>query len=84
MSFTFFVNLLTPHAAFLLTRLSFVVQFLSMQGFPHQISQKLMSPPTTKLFTAIVQFLYGQFLDPSFQILKKFEEEIPRIFKDLR
>ncbi|XP_035686274.1 kinetochore protein NDC80 homolog [Branchiostoma floridae] len=61
-----------------------IIEFLSMQGFPHQISQKLMSPPTTKLFTAIVQFLYGQFLDPSFQILKKFEEEIPRIFKDLR
>eukprot|EP00058_Branchiostoma_floridae_P018791 XP_002604280.1 hypothetical protein BRAFLDRAFT_125246 [Branchiostoma floridae] len=60
-----------------------IIEFLSMQGFPHQISQKLMSPPTTKLFTAIVQFLYGQFLDPSFQILKKFEEEIPRIFKDL-
>ncbi|XP_078698033.1 kinetochore protein NDC80 homolog [Branchiostoma floridae x Branchiostoma belcheri] len=60
-----------------------IIEFLSMQGFPHQISQKLMSPPTTKLFTAIVQFLYGH-LDPCFQIVKKFEEEIPRIFKDLR
>ncbi|CAH1228869.1 NDC80 [Branchiostoma lanceolatum] len=60
-----------------------MIEFLSMQGFPHQISQKLMSPPTTKLFTAIVQFLYSH-LDPAFQILKKFEEEIPRIFKDLR
>ncbi|KAK7796239.1 hypothetical protein U0070_012866, partial [Myodes glareolus] len=52
-------------------------------GYVHSVSIKSLQAPSTKDFLKIFGFLYG-FLCPSYELpVKKFEEEIPRIFKDL-
>nr|XP_048292032.1 kinetochore protein NDC80 homolog [Myodes glareolus] len=58
-------------------------EFLTENGYVHSVSIKSLQAPSTKGFLKIFAFLYG-FLCPSYELsVKKFEEEVPRIFKDL-
>lgn len=52
-------------------------------GYPHPISQKLLTAPSAKDFQQIFKFLYGH-LDPTYEFGKKFEEEVPGLMKGLR
>eukprot|EP00112_Aurelia_sp_Birch-Aquarium-sp1_P009494 Seg2080.5_Seg2080.7 transcript_id=Seg2080.5_Seg2080.7/GoldUCD/mRNA.D3Y31 product="Kinetochore protein NDC80" protein_id=Seg2080.5_Seg2080.7/GoldUCD/D3Y31 len=60
-----------------------VLNFLQMNGYQHQISQKLLQAPTSKDFVRIFEFLYG-FIDKDEKIDRKFEEEVPRLLKQQR
>ncbi|XP_049995813.1 kinetochore protein NDC80 homolog isoform X3 [Alexandromys fortis] len=58
-------------------------KFLTEHGYVYSVSMKSLQAPSTKDFLKIFAFLYG-FLCPSYEIPDtKFEEEVPRIFKDL-
>ncbi|XP_057614695.1 kinetochore protein NDC80 homolog [Chionomys nivalis] len=58
-------------------------EFLTENGYVYSVSMKSLQAPSTKDFLKIFAFLYG-FLCPSYEIPDtKFEEEVPRIFKDL-
>nr|XP_033796277.1 kinetochore protein NDC80 homolog [Geotrypetes seraphini]XP_033796278.1 kinetochore protein NDC80 homolog [Geotrypetes seraphini]XP_033796279.1 kinetochore protein NDC80 homolog [Geotrypetes seraphini]XP_033796280.1 kinetochore protein NDC80 homolog [Geotrypetes seraphini] len=58
-------------------------EFLVENGYAHNISVKTLQSPSTKDFIKIFAFIYS-FLHPSYEIPdSKFEEEIPRIFKEL-
>ncbi len=52
-------------------------------GYPHPISQKLLTAPSAKDFQQIFKFLYGH-LDPTYEFGKKFEEEVPGLMRGLR
>ncbi|KAJ3271869.1 kinetochore-associated Ndc80 complex subunit ndc80 [Terramyces sp. JEL0728] len=60
-----------------------LITFLVNSGYPHPVSPKTLTPPTSKDFQTIFKFLYAQ-LDPYFEFQKKFEEEVPVILKGLR
>ncbi|XP_053427149.1 kinetochore protein NDC80 homolog isoform X2 [Nycticebus coucang] len=58
-------------------------EFLTENGYAHSVSMKSLQAPSVKDFLKIFTFLYG-FLCPSYELPDtKFEEEVPRIFKDL-
>ncbi|CAO2616876.1 Kinetochore protein NDC80 homolog [Lemmus lemmus] len=58
-------------------------EFLTENGYVYSVSMKSLQAPSTKDFLKIFAFLYG-FLCPSYELPDtKFEEEVPRIFKDL-
>nr|2VE7_A Chain A, KINETOCHORE PROTEIN HEC1, KINETOCHORE PROTEIN SPC25 [Homo sapiens]2VE7_B Chain B, KINETOCHORE PROTEIN HEC1, KINETOCHORE PROTEIN SPC25 [Homo sapiens]3IZ0_C Chain C, NDC80-SPC25 chimera protein, Chain B from PDB 2VE7 (Ndc80 bonsai) [Homo sapiens]3IZ0_E Chain E, NDC80-SPC25 chimera protein, Chain B from PDB 2VE7 (Ndc80 bonsai) [Homo sapiens] len=58
-------------------------EFLTENGYAHNVSMKSLQAPSVKDFLKIFTFLYG-FLCPSYELPDtKFEEEVPRIFKDL-
>ncbi|KAM6218827.1 kinetochore protein NDC80 homolog [Rhynchocyon petersi] len=58
-------------------------EFLTENGYAYSISMKSLQAPSVKDFLKIFTFLYG-FLCPSYKLPDtKFEEEVPRIFKDL-
>ncbi|XP_029434232.1 kinetochore protein NDC80 homolog [Rhinatrema bivittatum] len=58
-------------------------EFLGENGYAPNISVKTLQSPSTKDFLKIFAFIYS-FLHPSYDIPAcKFEEEIPRIFKEL-
>uniref|UniRef100_A0A8D1NWQ1 Kinetochore protein NDC80 n=2 Tax=Sus scrofa TaxID=9823 RepID=A0A8D1NWQ1_PIG len=58
-------------------------EFLSENGYAYSVSMKSLQAPSVKDFLKIFTFLYG-FLCPSYELPDtKFEEEVPRIFKDL-
>ncbi|KAL1771043.1 kinetochore protein NDC80-like [Sigmodon hispidus] len=58
-------------------------EFLTENGNVHGVSMKSLQAPSTKDFLKIFAFLYGS-LCPSYELPgSKFEEEVPRIFKDL-
>ncbi|XP_040608755.1 kinetochore protein NDC80 homolog [Mesocricetus auratus] len=58
-------------------------EFLTENGNVCSVSMKSLQAPSIKDFLKIFAFLYG-FLCPSYELPDtKFEEEIPRIFKDL-
>ncbi|XP_023598667.1 kinetochore protein NDC80 homolog [Trichechus manatus latirostris] len=58
-------------------------EFLTENGYAYSISMKSLQAPSVKDFLKIFTFLYG-FLCPSYELPDtKFEEEVPRIFKDL-
>ncbi|KAM6217498.1 LOW QUALITY PROTEIN: kinetochore protein NDC80 homolog [Rhynchocyon petersi] len=58
-------------------------EFLTENGYAYSISMKSLQAPSVKDFLKIFTFLYG-FLCPSDKLPDaKFEEEVPRIFKDL-
>eukprot|EP00795_Rhopilema_esculentum_P001999 gene1999-17554_t len=59
------------------------LQFLQINGFPHQISQKILQAPSGKEFRRVFEFLYG-FIDKNDKIGPKWEEEVPRLLKQLR
>eukprot|EP00794_Sanderia_malayensis_P005940 gene5940-6630_t len=59
-----------------------VLHFLSINGYPHQMSQKILSAPTSKDFIKIFEFLYG-ILDKQEKIDGKVEEEIPRLLRQI-
>ncbi|XP_070798460.1 kinetochore protein NDC80 homolog [Pituophis catenifer annectens] len=57
--------------------------FLITYGYSPTVSVKLLQTPSVKDFVKIFSFIYEQFC-PSCDLLgSKFEEEIPRIFKEL-
>lgn len=60
-----------------------LIEFLANAGYPHPISQKILSAPSAKDFQNIFRFLYAQ-LDPGYDFGKKFEEEVPILMKGLR
>ncbi|XP_042531170.1 kinetochore protein NDC80 homolog [Dipodomys spectabilis] len=58
-------------------------EFLTENGYAYNVSVKSLQAPSIKDFLKIFSFLYG-FLCPSYELPDtKFEEEVPRIFKDL-
>jgi len=63
-----------------------LISFLAKAGYPHPISQKILTAPSAKDFQQIFRFLYGQ-LDPGYDFGlggRKFEEEVPVLMKGLR
>ncbi|KAI8900481.1 HEC/Ndc80p family-domain-containing protein [Globomyces pollinis-pini] len=60
-----------------------LVSFLINSGYPHPVAPKTLASPSSKDFQQIFKFLYSH-LDPYFEFLKKFEEEVPVILKSLR
>ncbi|NWU10945.1 NDC80 protein, partial [Cephalopterus ornatus] len=58
-------------------------EFLVENGYAHNVSMKSLQSPSVKDFLKIFTFIYG-FLCPSYELPdSKFEEEIPKIFKEL-
>ncbi|XP_058533004.1 kinetochore protein NDC80 homolog isoform X2 [Ochotona princeps] len=58
-------------------------EFLTENGYAYSVSVKSLQAPSVKDFLKIFAFLYG-FLCPSYELPDtKFEEEVPRIFKEL-
>nr|XP_014437018.1 kinetochore protein NDC80 homolog [Pelodiscus sinensis] len=58
-------------------------EFLVENGYAHNVSMKSLQSPSVKDFLKIFTFIYGC-LCPSYELPdSKFEEEIPRIFKEL-
>lgn len=69
--------------AFQLEIIKNLINFLAKSGYPHPISQKLLTAPSAKDFQNIFKFLYAQ-IDPGYDFGKKFEEEVPVVMKGLR
>ncbi|TRZ24991.1 hypothetical protein HGM15179_002096 [Zosterops borbonicus] len=58
-------------------------EFLVENGYAHNVSMKSLQSPSVKDFLKIFTFIY-RFLCPSYELPdSKFEEEIPKVFKDL-
>ncbi|NWS95733.1 NDC80 protein, partial [Mionectes macconnelli] len=58
-------------------------EFLVENAYAHNVSMKSLQSPSVKDFLKIFTFIYG-FLCPSYELPdSKFEEEIPKIFKEL-
>ncbi|KAM7030635.1 kinetochore protein NDC80 homolog isoform 1-T3 [Acridotheres tristis] len=58
-------------------------EFLVENGYGHNVSMKSLQSPSVKDFLKIFTFVY-RFLCPSYELPdSKFEEEIPKVFKDL-
>ncbi|XP_005517289.1 PREDICTED: kinetochore protein NDC80 homolog [Pseudopodoces humilis] len=58
-------------------------EFLLENGYTHNVSMKSLQSPSVKDFLKIFTFIY-RFLCPSYELPdSKFEEEIPKVFKDL-
>ncbi|CAI9598277.1 unnamed protein product, partial [Staurois parvus] len=63
--------------------LCFFLQFLNENGYSQTLTVKSLQGPSTKDFLKIFAFIYS-FICPNYEIPgSKFEEEIPRVFKDL-
>jgi len=60
-----------------------ILEFLMETGYPHQISAKILSAPTTKEFLRVFEHLYS-LINSNFKMDGKFSEEIPRILKQLK
>ncbi|KAF4801521.1 Kinetochore protein NDC80 like protein [Turdus rufiventris] len=58
-------------------------EFLVENGYPHKVSMQSLQSPSVKDFLKIFTFTY-KFFCPSYELPgSKFEEEIPKVFKDL-
>ncbi|NXY29208.1 NDC80 protein, partial [Pomatorhinus ruficollis] len=58
-------------------------EFLVENAYAHNVSMKSLQSPSVKDFLKIFTFIY-RFLCPSYELPdSKFEEEIPKVFKDL-
>ncbi|XP_051826344.1 kinetochore protein NDC80 homolog [Antechinus flavipes] len=58
-------------------------EFLIENGYAYSVSMKSLQSPSIKDFLKIFTFIFG-FLSPSYELPdSKFEEEVPRILKDL-
>ncbi|EME26412.1 Kinetochore protein NDC80 [Galdieria sulphuraria] len=60
-----------------------LIYFLSTHGYDQAISPKTLTTPTSKEFQSILLFLLRK-IDPYFDFEKKFEEELPTLFKTLK
>ncbi|GJQ12747.1 hypothetical protein GpartN1_g4538.t1 [Galdieria partita] len=60
-----------------------LIYFLSTHGYDQAISPKTLTTPTSKEFQSILLFLLRK-IDPYFEFEKKFEEELPALFKTLK
>lgn len=68
---------------FLVTNMPCFFQFLTENGYAHNVSMKSLQSPSVKDFLKIFTFVYG-FLCPSYELPdSKFEEEVPKVFKEL-
>ncbi|KAG1648798.1 Kinetochore protein NDC80 [Nymphon striatum] len=59
-----------------------LVEFLVNRNYPYKINSKVLVSPMNKDFAHIFQFLYQQ-IEPKFALSPKFEEEVPRLLKNL-
>ncbi|NXB76443.1 NDC80 protein, partial [Donacobius atricapilla] len=58
-------------------------EFLAENAYAHNVSMKSLQSPSVKDFLKIFTFIY-RFLCPSYELPdSKFEEEVPKVFKDL-
>ncbi|KAM9022470.1 kinetochore protein NDC80 homolog isoform 1-T2 [Ara ararauna] len=58
-------------------------EFLAENDYAHNVSMKSLQSPSVKDFLKIFTFVYG-FLCPSYELPdSKFEEEVPKVFKEL-
>ncbi|NXO77702.1 NDC80 protein, partial [Sitta europaea] len=58
-------------------------EFLVENAYAHNVSMKSLQSPSVKDFLKVFTFIY-RFLCPSYELPdSKFEEEIPKVFKDL-
>ncbi|XP_005059749.1 PREDICTED: kinetochore protein NDC80 homolog isoform X1 [Ficedula albicollis] len=68
---------------FILQCIKKLCEFLTENGYPHKVSMQLLQSPSVKDFLKIFTFIY-KFFCPSYELPgSKYEEEIPRVFKDL-
>eukprot|EP00897_Mesotaenium_endlicherianum_P005743 jgi/Mesen1/5197/ME000258S04289 len=59
-----------------------LITYLTQHGYDHAISPKLLTTPTSKEFTHIVQFLFKK-MDPNIKFAGKIEDDVPLLFKRL-
>ncbi|PVD27937.1 hypothetical protein C0Q70_10513 [Pomacea canaliculata] len=59
-----------------------LIDFLVENKYPHPISQKVLHSPPSKEFFRIFEFIY-QFLDRSYKLTGKMEDEVLRLLKVL-
>lgn len=59
-----------------------VITYLSSHGYPAAVSPKMLTTPTAKEFTTLVQFLMQKF-DPNVKAFGKVEDEVPQFLKKL-
>ncbi|EDV27669.1 uncharacterized protein TRIADDRAFT_53609 [Trichoplax adhaerens] len=59
-----------------------LMEFLIENSYPHQVSTKNLMSPSSNDFIRVFQFIY-QFIIPNVAIGKKYEEEVPNIFRSL-
>ncbi|XP_075707369.1 kinetochore protein NDC80 homolog [Rhinoderma darwinii] len=57
-------------------------EFLNENGYSQTLTVKSLQGPSTKDFLKMFAFIYS-FICPNYEIPDKFEEEIPRVFKEL-
>lgn len=60
-----------------------LIQYLSEHAYSHTISPQLLNVPPVREFVNMVIFLLKGAFGPTFEIAGKFEEELPRIFKEM-
>ena len=60
-----------------------ILDYLLNNSYPHPVSPKTFTSPTTKEFTQIFQWLYLR-IDPNYVFVKKFEDEVMSCLKALR
>ena len=60
-----------------------IIDYLTNNSYPHHISPKILSQPTSKDFCDVTYFLI-QCVDPTYEFKLSPEEEIPKFFKQLR
>ncbi|NXC90094.1 NDC80 protein, partial [Cercotrichas coryphoeus] len=69
--------------SFILQCIKKLCEFLVENGYPHKFSVQLLQSPSVKDFLKIFTFIY-KFFCPSYELPgSKYEEEIPKVFKDL-
>ncbi|CAO3569908.1 unnamed protein product [Mortierella alpina] len=60
-----------------------IVDYLTQNGYPNNITPKNLMQPTNKDFQDVFKFLY-QKLEPRYLFQKKFEDEVPVLMKTMR
>lgn len=60
-----------------------LINFLIQAGYNLPVSPKTLQAPSSKDYQNIFRFLYNQ-LDPNYNYVKKFEEEVPVILRGLK
>eukprot|EP01104_Vermistella_antarctica_P021057 TRINITY_DN929_c1_g1_i1.p1 TRINITY_DN929_c1_g1~~TRINITY_DN929_c1_g1_i1.p1 ORF type:complete len:645 (+),score=186.73 TRINITY_DN929_c1_g1_i1:148-2082(+) len=60
-----------------------LIGYLTRADYPHPVSLKLLTSPTSRDFWQIFTFLYGH-IDPSYKFTEKPDVEVPKLMKDLK
>ena len=69
--------------AFIGTSVRILLDYLTNHNYPHAISPKILTRPSSKDFSNILLFLFLQ-VDPNFKLTGKFEDEVIAMFKQLK